>query len=147
MIAHRGPRDLLALLPASLRRTPVGELLLVTTHEDNPATAAIYRVDLTVPPQELTVRCGMAVQHAAAAGVTHAVLVVYPGPGDSGDPDDLDSAASLAAASIVVLAEHAHLNVLDSLRVVGDRWWSYECIDTSCCPPEGNPLPTPGETP
>ena len=31
--------------------------------------------------------------------------------------------------------------VIDVLLVVGDRWWSYTCSDSECCPDEGRQLP------
>lgn len=134
-----GPGLLLSSLPGTLGRTPAGETLMVAISDANPGTAAIYRVPLSVSAAEATERCRMAVDHAAASGATTVVIVTYPAA-DSGGP-----AAELTAASLVVLAEHAHLHVLDALRVVGDRWWSYECSEPSCCPPEGNPIPTPTE--
>jgi hypothetical protein len=34
----------------------------------------------------------------------------------------------------------AELSLLDTLYVHGERWWSYECHDERCCPPEGRVL-------
>lgn len=38
--------------------------------------------------------------------------------------------AALTGAGIVLL---------DALRVTGDRWWSYVCTESGCCPPQGRP--------
>lgn len=132
-----GPEELLGSLPGLLGWAPADVVLLVASAAEQPE-AAVYRIPLTVSSAEALTRCGLAVADAVAARCTGAVVVVYAD--DAADPD-ADSAVT--AATLVALAEQAGLQVLDALRVIDARWWSYECDDPSCCPPEGNPLPTP----
>jgi hypothetical protein len=38
------------------------------------------------------------------------------------------------------MASSAGLDVHDRLLVSNSRWWSFECSDPRCCPPEGTPI-------
>ena len=61
-----------------------------------------------------------------AAGANAAILIGY-GPGEIVTPtmDRMRTGVS------------QHLELRDALRVEGDRFWSYHCVDPQCCPPEG----------
>ena len=61
------------------------------------------------------------------AGVESAIIVGY-GDGQQVTPS-VDVLRDAAASRGVGLR--------DALRAEGDRYWSYTCEDTSCCPPEG----------
>ncbi|HEX9553914.1 MAG TPA: DUF4192 domain-containing protein, partial [Streptosporangiaceae bacterium] len=62
--------------------------------------------------------------------LTVAVAVAY-GPGETVAPVvDVVGPALLEAG----------INVQDVLRVEGERYWSYLCVDPDCCPPEGQPF-------
>jgi hypothetical protein len=57
--------------------------------------------------------------------------------------------ATLPHAEVVEALEAVLLPlILDTLLVVGDRWWSYRCTDEYCCGVDGNPVDTtsPGAT-
>ncbi|MBB2913132.1 hypothetical protein FHS43_004430 [Streptosporangium becharense] len=62
-------------------------------------------------------------------GVTH-VLVAGYGPGSLVTP---------AAEAVTALFRSGGLTVVDTLRVEGDRYWSYGCQGVGCCPADGTP--------
>ncbi|HVF19798.1 MAG TPA: DUF4192 domain-containing protein [Mycobacteriales bacterium] len=70
------------------------------------------------------------------AGIDHVLVVLYgdePGP-----PTDLDHAVWEALDDR--LGElPAVVDVVDAMVVRGDRWWSLDCADPRCCPPDGTP--------
>ncbi|CAB4343744.1 unannotated protein [freshwater metagenome] len=45
-------------------------------------------------------------------------------------------------ADMRTMLEDCGVDVLDALCVKQDKFWSYLCQDTSCCPTEGNPINT-----
>jgi hypothetical protein len=143
-----GPGPLLAELSVLLGRTPTEEVLLVTDMPSHALTGSSALVGIPLPTHPdaavgmLYPACVTAVQWIAGRGARHLVIVVYAA--DAADPDGIPTRT---AATLNVLAESARLTVIDTLRVVDGRWWSYECEDPSCCPPEGTPIPTPEENP
>jgi hypothetical protein len=49
--------------------------------------------------------------------------------------------ASVHARFLAACLHRFGVNLLDVLAVVGDRWRSLACVDPTCCPPEGSPMP------
>jgi hypothetical protein len=135
----RAPGLLLASLPGAIERAPAEEVLLVAPIPDNAALVA--SVPLPVEPGSpigmLWPACVAGVEYLRTYGVRAVVIVAYASP-------SAEETASLAAGTLHVLATQRGIVVLDTLRVTGNRWWSYECDDPKCCPPEGSPVPTPG---
>ncbi|GAA2869846.1 DUF4192 domain-containing protein [Streptosporangium fragile] len=62
-------------------------------------------------------------------GVTHVFVAGY-GPASLVTP---------AVDTVTALFRHGGFTVVDALRVEGDRYWSYECSRTECCPADGTP--------
>lgn len=137
-----GPARLVASLPAVLGRQPEEEVLLVgTTPELSASAAALVSIPLDgATDPRLRVACVTAVEYLKRSGASHVVAVAW-----AREAADWHSAAARTAGTLTLLAEDAGLAVLDALWVTPDRWRSYRCVNPSCCPPEGNPLPTPEE--
>lgn len=137
-----GPARLVATLPAVLGRDPEEEVLLIGTTPEMAASAAA----LAVIPLDgasdgrLRVACVAAVQYLRSTGASHVAVVAW-----AQGADDYRGQAARTAGTLTLLAEAADLAVLDALWVTPDRWRSYRCVNPSCCPPEGNPHPTPEE--
>lgn len=135
---------LLAVIPRVIGREATEEVLLVGLTQQTPrqGDAVVITVPLDGATQaHLWTASVTAVEWLTAARVVRAaVIIAY-----SGTAGDLDGLAAMTAAALNVRADAAHLPVLDTLRVIDGRWWSYECDDPSCCPPEGTPIPTPEE--
>lgn len=76
----------------------------------------------------------------ARQDVDAVVVVLYgeqPGPPAPFDRDLWDLLAD-------GLAEDADVEVVDAIVVRGGRWWSLECDNPRCCPPEGTPVESSG---
>lgn len=143
MTAGRAPGRLLSTLPLATGRQLTGEVLMVgvtraTRRHGGAVIASVPLLDAN--PAMLLPACVTAVEWCKAQGARAAVVVAY-----ADGAADLDTLAAEVAATLNVCAEQVHLPVLDTLRVVDGRWWSYECEDPACCPQEGTPIPTPEE--
>lgn len=133
-IVIRGPRDAVTAVPCLLGFHP--ERSLVTLGLGGPDGTCAIRVDLPPPgpPDECGERAEAAAEHLAdvltANRAGRALLVGYgPGP----------QVTSMVDAVGAALTE-AGIQVVEALRVEGDRFWSYLCGDLRCCPPEGTPF-------
>lgn len=126
-----GPADLLDAVPYLLGFHPADSLVLLGLDG-----AGTYRLVVTVRIDLADLRSSAALVDALSAmrrgGAGLFVGVVY---------DDGREILSDFADTVSVTATDLDCEVLDVLRVVGDRWWSLTCSDPSCCPPEGRLLP------
>lgn len=121
----RGPGEILQVVPYLLGFHPADSVVLIALRGRTVVVSARY--DLDAPPE-------MAVPWMAAAckeGARSVLFVVY---GDTEGPplqhrEHVDRLAELA--------DHRGLSVTDRLVVADDRWWSYDCSNPACCPPEG----------
>jgi Domain of unknown function (DUF4192) len=130
----RSPRDLVAAIPYLIGFHPVDSLVVVGSGGPNGTCAA--RVDLTPAgaasrsTADDIGRCfaGMLKRN----GFPIALLVGY-GPGERVTP--------MIDAARQALAEHG-VQLREALRVEGNHFWSYLCVDPECCPAEGAPFDT-----
>ncbi|MFI7606805.1 DUF4192 domain-containing protein [Micromonospora sp. NPDC049366] len=125
-LAVRSPADLLAAVPYLLGFHPADSVVVVALRGRRIIFAA--RADLPHPADP----AGPA-RHLA--GVVRrqradAATVVGYGPAERVTPAVDAVRAALTGAGLVLL---------DALRVTGDRWWSYVCTESGCCPPQGRP--------
>jgi hypothetical protein len=138
------PGLLLSSIPTALGREPAEEILLVAPLPH--AAAVVVSIPLPTNPDAATgmlhPACVTAVEYLRSTGVRAVIIVVY-----AASAADLDGVAGHAAALINVLADQRGVVVLDTLRVIDHRWWSYECENPQCCPSEGSAIPTPEENP
>ena len=129
-----GPADLLQAVPYLLGFHPQSSLVIIGL--DQSRLVVTVRLDLA----DLDTRdvLGDAVTAMHRGGATELVAAIYDaGPRRRGRPLPWDA----AVASFVAEAARVDCAVIDVLVVVGDRWWSYACSDTECCPTEGRQLP------
>jgi hypothetical protein len=126
----RSPQDVIAAVPYLLGFHPSDSLVAVGA--DGPQGTCAMRLDLPSndgEPEHVT----DAAEHLAALlsqhRFRHAVLVGY------GAPERV--AAIMASARDALTA--AGVEVLETLRVEGGRFWSCDCSVPECCPPEGTP--------
>lgn len=124
-----GPGEVLQVVPYLLGFHPEKSVVLIALRGRRIAVSARY--DLEAPPE-------MAVPWMVAAGregATSVLVVVY---------SDLLDGPPLAhrehADRLAELAAERELTVTDRLAVGADRWWSYDCSNPHCCPPEGTPV-------
>ncbi|KAB1108814.1 DUF4192 domain-containing protein [Micromonospora aurantiaca] len=126
-LSVRSPADMVAAVPYLLGFHPADSVVVVAVRGRRVVFAA--RGDLPAPG----VDPGPAARHLAqvvARQDADAATVVGYGPAArvTGVVDAIGDA--LTAAGLVVL---------DALRVTEGRWFSYLCVEPSCCPPEGTP--------
>lgn len=133
------PGVLVSGLPTALGRTPDEEIVLVGTSPANRAAALILGADLDDAPWATA---DALLAAATADGASAVAVIVY-----AADAPAVRSLAAQTAAAVVFRAERRPLIVLDALWVSGGRYASYLCINPSCCPPEGSPIPEEPSTP
>jgi len=126
-LSVRSPADMVAAVPYLLGFHPADSVVVVAVRGRRVVFAA--RGDLPAPGTDP----GPAARHLAqvvARQDADAATVVGYGPAArvTGVVDAIGDA--LTAAGLVVL---------DALRVTEGRWFSYLCVEPSCCPPEGTP--------
>ena len=124
-LSVRSPADMVAAVPYLLGFHPADSVVVVAVRGRRVVFAA--RGDLPAPGADP----GPAARHLAqvvARQDADAATVVGYGPAArvTGVVDAIGDA--LTAAGLVVL---------DALRVTEGRWFSYLCVEPSCCPPEG----------
>jgi Domain of unknown function (DUF4192) len=130
----RGPADLLQAVPYLLGFHPQSSLVIIGL--DQSSLVVTVRLDLADldPPEVLR----DAVTAIRRGGASELVAAIYDtGPRRRGQTLPWDA----AVASFIVEATRVGCAVIDVLLVSGQRWWSYACSDTECCPPEGRQLP------
>jgi hypothetical protein len=129
--------DLLAFVPYLLGFHPTDSLVIVAMRHRRIIFGA--RADLPAPRSSVVEIVGAADQLAEVVGRQRARTVTVIGYGPEDRVTRMMSAARKSLAC-------AGLEVLDALRVTGDRYWSYTCQSPECCPPEGTPFdPTTSE--
>ncbi|MEU2985035.1 DUF4192 domain-containing protein [Micromonospora aurantiaca] len=126
-LSVRSPADMVAAVPYLLGFHPADSVVVVAVRGRRVVFAA--RGDLPAPGADP----GPAARHLAqvvARQDADAATVVGYGPAArvTGVVDAIGDA--LTAAGLVVL---------DALRVTEGRWFSYLCVEPSCCPAEGTP--------
>jgi hypothetical protein len=126
------PARLLGRIPELLGFVPRDSLVVAGTAGLRGAVRLTLRYDLPSPGDTQAIT-GM---HAHAAGVlasqrlTHAVVIGY-GP---------DALVAPMMESWRCDSEIAGVTVAGCLRVQDQRYWSYLCDSSTCCPPEGTPF-------
>ena len=128
------PAGLLAVVPHLLGFVPDHSLVIVGAWGPRQRIDITFRFDLPDPPDPGAAAqiAGHAVALLASQRFTLAVVVGY-GPGPLVTP---------VADAIRGEITGAGLELRDVLRVHEGRYWSYLCLDPSCCPAEGVPFDT-----
>lgn len=123
------PHDLLAAVPFLIGYHPSNSLVLVALKDDSVGMA--MRVDL--PSSETSASYDLLASHFTREDADGAFLVAYiPDECQTGENVLINASAALMRAGI---------DIKESLLVQSNRFRSLICIDASCCPPEGSPVP------
>jgi hypothetical protein len=126
------PAAILAVIPHLLDFTPTGSVVIAGGRGSRHRIDVTLRFDLPDPPDHTL---SEAIAGQAVSVLTHqnftTVVVIGYGPGELVTP-----VADALRAAIVGTG----LQVRDILRVEDGRYWSYECTNPGCCPPEGVPF-------
>jgi hypothetical protein len=135
-----GPGELASALPRLLGFHPHNSVVAVCLHGSRRRVGLVMRFDLVGADDARPL--AEAIADRVRSERPEAVAIAVFG-------DRLPRRSALPYVEIVEALETVPLPpILDTLLVVGDRWWSYYCTDEYCCGPGGNPVdPTsPGAT-
>lgn len=133
------PAEWLQAIPYLFGFTPADSLVLLGLVGPRKRVHFQLRVDLPAA-DDVEPLAEHVARLTARQGLDAVVVVLYgqePGPPTSLDRDLWDLLAD-------GLAEEADVELVDAIVVRGDRWWSLECADPQCCPPEGTVVQTSG---
>lgn len=123
------PHDLLAAVPFLIGYHPSNSLVLVALKADSVGMA--MRVDL--PSGQTSASYDLLATHFTREDADGAFLVAYiPQDCDTGESVLINASAALMRAGV---------DIKESLLVQNNRFRSLICIDPTCCPPEGTPVP------
>jgi hypothetical protein len=134
VITLGGPGDMVAALPYMLNYVPTESIVLVCLNGPKHRMGMVMRYDLplTAYPELF---CENALPRLSSARPDAVLVVIY---GDAPPADGLPHRDFVDAA--VAAIDGINLPQLDVIYTYDDRWWSYICRNTSCCPPEGKPV-------
>ncbi len=129
------PDEIIALLPYELGYHPRDSLVLIGVRAGRLGLRA--RVDLPEPGD--------------AADLVASVLPPFV-ESDAGELvaigyESAPGAARPVLAEVDRACHRLGFGICASMVVRDGRWFSLDCHDPTCCPPEGRPLPTPDEVP
>ncbi|MFD0557306.1 uncharacterized protein DUF4192 [Stackebrandtia endophytica] len=129
-ISLRNPRDLLAAVPYLLGYRPTDSIVLIGL--DGERIAVTGRAPLPKSEQSLEPIATIA-KALRNNQVTSSIIIGY------GPPAVVTRSVDRLRQAISDL----DIEVVEILRVTGDRYWSYLCEDLRCCPVDGTPLSGP----
>lgn len=154
-----GPAELARAVPYMLGFHPRRSLVLVGLLDDggHRVTARYDLADLVPEPfapltPDGAVMVAMVADRFAGGGVESVVALIFDDTVCAEgrirrDPDGRLPYDMIAVAlpELIATAESAEapdgLWLLDTILVGEQRWWSFDCPDPGCCPPDGSPLP------
>jgi hypothetical protein len=124
--------DLVEAAPYLIGFPPVESLVTVGLREENGRSLVTVtaRVDLPTDGRILPA-AGPCLEAVDRSGAAHVAFLLFSG----GDHSQLRQ----YGLDVAELAKAADLMVMDILMVDAERWWSLQCEEPGCCPPEGTP--------
>lgn len=138
------PEDLVEAVPYLLGYHPSDSLVAVALRGPRHEVVFTMRLDLPQPgARSVATSLARSVPaYLANAEADQAVLVVYGATGQM--PEGLPHSRLVDATSGAL--RRAQIEILDALYVGAGRWWSYTCAVPECCPIEGRPIPSDGNS-
>ncbi|MCO8275305.1 DUF4192 domain-containing protein [Actinoplanes sp. TRM 88003] len=127
-IVVRSPADLIAVTPYLLGFHPADSLVVIGTQ--GRAVTFVGRHDLPPPGVDDSDAIATMVARQAAQSVS---LLGF-GPADP---------VNRLVSSLATALTRVGVQLRDQLRITAGRWWTLDCADPACCPPEGRPVPSP----
>lgn len=134
-IILRNPRDLLAVVPYLLGFRPTDSMVVLSL--SNNRLGLTQRLDLPRPEEAQHVASAL-MPSLVAENPESVVLIGY-------EDHEGDSVATIKSVSAAL--QSRQIAIHDRLVVRGGRWWSLDCDNPNCCPPEGSPVPEPEDVP
>ncbi len=141
-VVLRSPADLAEALPYLLGFHPDDSIVMVAMHGARGRFGGRLRLGIPAAPEEWPHVAAQladclvngAGQHGRPEGIA-VFLCQEPRPGES--PAQTMERLRPLAQHLRTACGALDVPVLEALCVSADRWWSYCCPDTGCCPPEG----------
>jgi len=130
------PADLLGVVPSMLGFHPAHSVVLVCLAGPRRRSMLTMRADLP-DRTHLVLACRELAERAAGAGTDAVMVVVYDAVRGRSAPLPHRRLVRRLCRAL----DHCGIEVVDVVLRGNERWWSYLCTNTSCCPPEGTPLP------
>lgn len=134
------PAEWLQAIPYLFGFTPCDSLVLLGLSGPRKRVTFQLRVDLPGPDDDVAAFADHVVGCVGRQDVDRVLVVLYgdePGP-----PTPLDVA--LWDALVDGLAADAE--IVDAIVARDGRWWSLDCLDPRCCPPDGTPYDVAGSS-
>lgn len=126
------PVGILAVVPALLGFEPGRSFVVLGTGQPRSRVQVTLRFDLPDPcdPRLAAAIAEDAVSVLAAQDIATAVAVAYGS----------EEAAAPVVSALRERASQARITLTEILRAQDQRYWSYVCTSTACCPAEGTPF-------
>ncbi|MCE0488145.1 DUF4192 domain-containing protein [Ornithinimicrobium sediminis] len=131
-ITLTSPDDILAAVPFVLGFHPTDSAVVLCLHDNR--LVLTQRIDLPAPAHAHGA-AGALLPTIRSSDAHKVILLGYESTPDSSRP--------VLEALAALLDQDTDITVLDRIVVRDGRWWSVDCPDPGCCPPEGTPLPAP----
>lgn len=128
MTTVKTPHDLLAAVPFLIGYHPSDSLVLISVKKD--ALEMAMRIDFPINPPEGTYQ--LLASHLQKDRAEAALVIAYEPESENSGEQVLRELADVIATS--------EIPVRELMLVRSNRWRSLLCNDSSCCPPNGNPV-------
>lgn len=129
------PADVLAAVPYELGFHPEHSLVLMSLRGPRERIGLVCRFDLP-DPSTVASTCERAVRLLDHDQARSAFLVVYAAGGRTRGA----LPHTRLVRRLIARIERAGVEVKDALFVGTERYWSYRCTDSQCCPRGGRPV-------
>lgn len=134
----RGPREVLSVIPYLLGFTPSESVLVLCVGADGSVglTARSDLTDLTdlTGGDVVGQVAGMVARRAVEGGTAAAWVVLYT------DTTPAPQRVIAAVDAFTGALTGAGITTVSTWRVGAGRYWSMDCADEDCCPPDGRPV-------
>ena len=128
----RSPADIVDAVPYLVGFEPHASLVVLSLRGPRSQLGLTARIDL--PAVKSATACAREfVDYLKRDGAAQAIIVLYP-------PSDglLHPSVKPLANALTKHLTRARIEVRELLCVCDGRWWSMQCTDAGCCPPEGS---------
>jgi hypothetical protein len=134
LLRLRSPSDIVEAVPYLVGFQPEDSLVVLSLRGERLRVGLTARVDL--PPAEEAERCAREFAgYLKRDNAARAVVVFYPPSSGPSYPSVRPIAEALTKR-----LKRSRIAVADVLCVSDGRWWSLQCTDAECCPPDGTPV-------
>jgi hypothetical protein len=152
-VTLRGPADLADALPYLLGYHPDDSIVLIGLHGPRGRLGGRIRTGIPADPEEWCEAAELLAACLADSGMVRgsrpdaAVVYLCQDPPDGAPARDIMERLRPLAQRLRTACGGLAVPVYEALYVSRDRYWSYCCTGTGCCPEDGNALPRSGTSP